>query len=68
MRPPGHHAGYDGLLADASSHGFCIFNSVAAGALHALEAHKCPRVAIVDIDVHHGNGTEEIVRRYAYIE
>ena len=38
VRPPGHHAGLNGLLADANSHGFCIFNSVAAGALHALEA------------------------------
>jgi acetoin utilization deacetylase AcuC-like enzyme len=39
---------------------------VAAGALHALEApeHLCRRVAIIDIDVHHGNGTEEIVRRF----
>ena len=66
VRPPGHHAGLNGLLADANSHGFCIFNSVAAGALHALEApeHRCARVAIIDIDVHHGNGTEEIVRRY----
>lgn len=66
VRPPGHHAGRKGLLADASSHGFCIFNSVAAGALHALEAaeHRLSRVAIVDIDVHHGNGTEEIVRTF----
>ena len=49
VRPPGHHAGVSGLLADASSHGFCIFNSVAAGGLHALEAaeHKCQRVAII---------------------
>jgi acetoin utilization deacetylase AcuC-like enzyme len=66
VRPPGHHAGRKGLLADASSHGFCIFNSVAAGALHALESpeHRLSRVAIVDIDVHHGNGTEEIVRTF----
>jgi len=66
VRPPGHHAGLSGLLADAGSHGFCIFNNVAAGALHALEAeeHRCKRVAIIDIDVHHGNGTEEIVRNY----
>jgi SHAQKYF class myb-like DNA-binding protein len=54
VRPPGHHAGYNGLLDGAKSCGFCIFNSVAAGALHALEAHNCERVAIVDIDVHHG--------------
>jgi acetoin utilization deacetylase AcuC-like enzyme len=66
VRPPGHHAGRKGLLADASSHGFCIFNSVAAGALHALESpeHRLSRVAIIDIDVHHGNGTEEIVRTF----
>ena len=54
VRPPGHHAGYHGLLDGAKSCGFCIFNSVAAGALHALEAHHCERVAIIDIDVHHG--------------
>lgn len=66
VRPPGHHAGYNGLLDNARSCGFCIFNSVASGAMHALEAHKCERVAIVDIDVHHGNGTEDIVRRYPH--
>ena len=54
VRPPGHHAGHHGLLDGAKSCGFCIFNSVAAGALHALEAHHCARVAIIDIDVHHG--------------
>ena len=64
VRPPGHHAGYDGLLQGAKSCGFCIFNSVAAGALHALENHSCERVAIIDLDIHHGNGTEDIVRRY----
>ena len=64
VRPPGHHAGYRGLLDGAKSCGFCIFNNVAAGAFHALETHNCERVAIVDIDVHHGNGTEDIVRRY----
>lgn len=66
VRPPGHHAGHNGLLNDAKSCGFCIFNSIAAGALHALESHQCERVAIVDLDVHHGNGTEDIVRRYAH--
>lgn len=55
VRPPGHHAGYRGLLDGANSCGFCIFNSVAAGALHALEEHRCERVAIIDLDVHHGN-------------
>jgi len=67
VRPPGHHAGVNGLLAGGESCGFCIFNSVAAGAMHALsdESHRprCERCAIVDIDVHHGNGTEEIVRK-----
>jgi acetoin utilization deacetylase AcuC-like enzyme len=55
VRPPGHHAGYRGLLDGAKSCGFCIFNNVAAGALHALEGHICDRVAVIDIDVHHGS-------------
>lgn len=67
MRPPGHHAGINGLLSNAESCGFCLFNNVAAGAMHALsdEKHRprCERCAIVDIDAHHGNGTEEIVRK-----
>jgi len=67
VRPPGHHAGINGLLDGGESCGFCIFNNVAAGAMHALsdEDHrpKCERCAIVDIDVHHGNGTEEIVKK-----
>lgn len=41
-----------------------IHDLVAVGALHALEAHRIPRVAVVDIDAHHGNGTEEIVKAY----
>jgi len=54
-----------GLLAGGESCGFCIFNNVAAGALHAISDERlmCQRCAIVDIDVHHGNGTEEIVKR-----
>lgn len=65
VRPPGHHAGVKGLLAGGESCGFCIFNSVAAGAMHAIsdEQNLCQKCAIVDIDVHHGNGTEEIVRK-----
>lgn len=65
VRPPGHHAGISGLLEGGESCGFCIFNNVAAGALHAISDDKslCKRCAIVDIDVHHGNGTEEIVRK-----
>jgi acetoin utilization deacetylase AcuC-like enzyme len=71
------------MLSSSKSCGFCIFNSVAAGAwlqvvisfvhrahfirtgaLHALEAHGTERVAIIDFDIHHGNGTEDIVRKY----
>jgi acetoin utilization deacetylase AcuC-like enzyme len=64
VRPPGHHAGINGLLEGGESCGFCIFNNVAAGALYAISDDRllCERCAIVDIDVHHGNGTEEIVR------
>lgn len=57
IRPPGHHAGR------AQASGFCIFNNVAVAAAHALEKHGLERVAIVDFDVHHGNGTEEIFSR-----
>ena len=54
VRPPGHHATRDQAM------GFCIFNNIAIAALHALEQHDLERVAIVDFDVHHGNGTEDI--------
>jgi acetoin utilization deacetylase AcuC-like enzyme len=52
VRPPGHHAEPDRAM------GFCLFNNVAVGALHARAAHGLHRVAVVDFDVHHGNGTQ----------
>ena len=54
VRPPGHHATADEAM------GFCLFNSIAVAAAHALAAHGLKRVAIADFDVHHGNGTQDI--------
>ncbi|MGD8940766.1 MAG: histone deacetylase family protein [Gammaproteobacteria bacterium] len=56
VRPPGHHAEHNRAM------GFCFFNNIAVGAAHALQQHQLQRVAIVDFDVHHGNGTEDIFR------
>lgn len=55
IRPPGHHA------APCRPAGFCIFNNIVIAAYHAFHRHGIERIAIVDFDVHHGDGTEEIV-------
>ena len=55
VRPPGHHAERRRAM------GFCLFNNIAVGAYHAFNRYQLKRIAIVDFDVHHGNGTEDIV-------
>ncbi len=61
VRPPGHHAESDRAM------GFCLFNNVAVGVAHAIQHHHLQRVAILDFDVHHGNGSEEIFRDNPYV-
>lgn len=56
IRPPGHHAESDRAM------GFCLFNNIAVGVAHVIAHHHLQRVAILDFDVHHGNGSEEIFR------
>lgn len=56
VRPPGHHATYDQAM------GFCLLNNIAVAAAHALHQYGLSRIAIVDFDVHHGNGTEDIFK------
>lgn len=68
VRPPGHHSGPRGVVKSphggSDSHGFCLLNNIAIGAAYALNVHRnsVKRVAMVDFDVHHGQGTEETVR------
>jgi acetoin utilization deacetylase AcuC-like enzyme len=56
VRPPGHHA------EPTNAMGFCMFNNVAVGALHARESLRLNRIAVLDFDVHHGNGTQAMFR------
>lgn len=62
VRPPGHHA------TSGVAMGFCLFNSIAVAAAHALDRHGLSRVAIVDFDVHHGNGTQAIFEHDARVQ
>jgi acetoin utilization deacetylase AcuC-like enzyme len=61
IRPPGHHAEREKAM------GFCFFNNVAIAAIHALTAYHLKRIAIIDFDVHHGNGTQSIFQRDARV-
>ena len=61
VRPPGHHAGYVGATAECGQHGFCFFNNVVLGAMHARLHWGLKRFAVIDIDVHYGNGTAELL-------
>lgn len=61
IRPPGHHAEKDRQM------GFCLFGNVAVGARYALEHHGLKRVAILDFDVHHGNGTQDLLQEDARV-
>lgn len=62
VRPPGHHAG------PSQARGFCYFNNVAIGALYAQRRYKAERIAVIDFDVHHGDGTEEILEGHPGIK
>ena len=60
MRPPGHHAEFSKAM------GFCIFNNVAVGANYLIEKYKYKKIAIIDFDVHHGNGTQNLFSNEKY--
>lgn len=62
IRPPGHHAEHNKAM------GFCFFNNIAIAAKYALKKYHCKKIAIIDFDVHHGNGTEDIVKENRHID
>lgn len=61
VRPPGHHAEHEKAM------GFCFFNNVAVGVLHAIKEYQLQRIAIIDFDVHHGNGTQNIFQNNKHV-
>jgi acetoin utilization deacetylase AcuC-like enzyme len=61
MRPPGHHTGIYGPALGIASLGFCYFNNIAIACKKALDTRDVQRIALIDIDCHHGNGTQEIM-------
>lgn len=62
VRPPGHHVGRHGRTTDAPSSGFCLLNNVVIGAVHARMYPWIRKIAVLDWDIHHGNGTEELLK------
>lgn len=62
VRPPGHHVGRHGRTKDAPSSGFCLLNNVVIGAVHARMYPWIRKIAVLDWDIHHGNGTEELLK------
>lgn len=62
VRPPGHHVGRHGRTRDAPSSGFCLLNNVVIGAVHARMYPWIRKIAVLDWDIHHGNGTEELLK------
>lgn len=62
IRPPGHHCGFYGQTQSSATQGYCILNNVAIGAFYARDIWDYKRIAVVDFDVHHGNGTEELLQ------
>lgn len=62
VRPPGHHVGRHGRTTDAPSSGFCLLNNVVVGAVHARMYPWVRKIAVLDWDIHHGNGTEELLK------